>query len=76
MNLCQKLIEMGGKPSGVLGRLFGKLMYLGHRDTFAWGLARLSIKPDSVVLDVGCGGGAGVRYRSLSGHGESFESGQ
>ena len=61
MNLCQKLIEMGGKPSGVLGRLLGKLMNLGHRDTFAWGLAQLSIKPDSVVLDVGCGGGAAVK---------------
>ena len=61
MNLCQKLIEMGGKPSGVLGRLLGKLMNLGHRDTFAWGLARLSIKPDSVVLDIGCGGGAAVK---------------
>jgi len=61
MHLCQKMIEMGGKPSGVLGKLLGRLMNLGHRDTFAWGLARLSIKPDAVVLDVGCGGGAAVK---------------
>ena len=61
MNLCEKMIEMGGKPSGVLGRLLGRLMNLGHRDTYEWGLSHLSMKPDSVVLDVGCGGGAAVR---------------
>jgi ubiquinone/menaquinone biosynthesis C-methylase UbiE len=61
MNLCQKMIEMGGKPSGVLGRLIGRLMNLGHKDTFGWGLAHLSMMPDSVVLDVGCGGGAAVK---------------
>lgn len=61
MNLCEKLIEMGGKPSGVLGRLLGRLMNLGHREAYGWGLAHLSMKPDSVVLDVGCGGGAAVK---------------
>ena len=60
MNLCEKMIEMGGKPSGVLGRLLGRLMNLGHRDTYEWGLSHLSMKPDSVVLDVGCGGGAAI----------------
>jgi ubiquinone/menaquinone biosynthesis C-methylase UbiE len=61
MNLCEKLIEMGGKPSGVLGRLLGRLMNLGHREAYGWGLGRLSMKPDSVVLDIGCGGGAAVK---------------
>ncbi|MBN2099528.1 MAG: class I SAM-dependent methyltransferase [Dehalococcoidia bacterium] len=65
MNLCEKLIEMGGKPSGAPGRLLGRLMNLGHREAYVWGLAQLPMKPDSVVLDIGCGGGAALKLLAV-----------
>ena len=61
MSLYGKLIDMGRKPSGFLGRMIGSLMNLGHRDAYGWGLSHHSISPDSTVLDIGCGGGAAVR---------------
>lgn len=62
MSLYEKLIGLGRKPSGLLGRLIGSLMNLGHRDAYVWGLAYLPIEPNSTVLDVGCGGGAAVGF--------------
>ena len=60
MSLCEKLIQIGRKPSGLSGRIAGRVMNLGHKNAYRWGFARLSIKPDSLVLDVGCGGGRAV----------------
>ena len=60
MSLYGKLIDLGRKPSGLLGRLIGSLMNIGHRDAYGWGLAKFPIEPNSTVLDVGCGGGAAV----------------
>ena len=61
MSLGGKLIGLGRKPSGLLGRLIGILMNLGHGDVYGWGLAYLSIEPHSTVLDIGCGGGGAVK---------------
>ena len=44
-------------PTGVLGRKVAANMNKGHWDLTTWGLKRMSIKADSVILDVGCGGG-------------------
>lgn len=60
MSLYQKLIDLGRKPSGLLGRLIGSLMNTGHRDAYFWGIAHLPIGPNSTILDVGCGGGAAL----------------
>lgn len=60
MSLYGKLIDLGRKPCGLLGRLIGSLMNLGHRDAYVWGLAHLPIEPNSTVLDIGCGGGVAV----------------
>jgi SAM-dependent methyltransferase len=60
VSLSKMLIDLGRKPSGCLGRLIGGLMNRGHRDSYVWGIEYLSIKPDSKVLDVGCGGGGAV----------------
>ena len=55
------LIDLGRKPSGLLGRLIGALMNIGHRDAYDWGLSYLLIAPNSIVLDVGCGGGGAIK---------------
>jgi 2-polyprenyl-3-methyl-5-hydroxy-6-metoxy-1,4-benzoquinol methylase len=44
-------------PSGVLGKTVAANMNKGHWDLTTWGLKHVSIKSDSVILDVGCGGG-------------------
>lgn len=44
-------------PTGVLGRRVAANMNKGHWDLTTWGLKHVSIKSDSVILDVGCGGG-------------------
>ena len=44
-------------PTGVSGRRVAANMNKGHWDLTTWGLKHVNIKSDSVVLDVGCGGG-------------------
>jgi len=36
-------------------------MNSGHAKIRQWGLSHISINPDSCVLDIGCGGGKGVK---------------
>jgi ubiquinone/menaquinone biosynthesis C-methylase UbiE len=57
MSLSAKFLEFGGNPTGLLGRVLGLLMNAGHNDSYHWGLGRVAIEPDSVALDIGCGGG-------------------
>ena len=44
-------------PTGVLGRKVAAKMNKEHWDLTTWGLKHVSVKSDSVILDVGCGGG-------------------
>jgi SAM-dependent methyltransferase len=44
-------------PTGSLGRTVAADMNRGHWDLTTWGLKHVNIKPDEVILDVGCGGG-------------------
>jgi ubiquinone/menaquinone biosynthesis C-methylase UbiE len=64
MSLYETLIDLGRKPSGLIGRLIGALMNIGHKDAYAWGLSYVLISPNSIVLDVGCGGGGAIRILS------------
>jgi SAM-dependent methyltransferase len=60
MGLGARFLEFGGNPTGLLGRVLGMLMNAGHGDAYHWGLDHVTIKPDAVALDVGCGGGKAV----------------
>ena len=44
-------------PTGVVGRKVAANMNKGHWDLTTWGLKHVRIKSNSVILDVGCGGG-------------------
>lgn len=44
-------------PTGVSGRKVAASMNKGHWDLTTWGLKYVSINPDSIILDAGCGGG-------------------
>jgi SAM-dependent methyltransferase len=47
-------------PTGISGRKIAAKMNKGHWDLTTWGLKHVSIKSDSIILDVGCGGGKTV----------------
>ena len=61
MGLFKNLAAQGRKPSGWFGRFIGRAMNLEHAKIRGWGLSSISIKPDSYVLDIGCGGGMAVK---------------
>jgi ubiquinone/menaquinone biosynthesis C-methylase UbiE len=44
-------------PNGFLGRNVAAKMNEGHWDLTTWGLKHVNVKSDSIILDVGCGGG-------------------
>jgi ubiquinone/menaquinone biosynthesis C-methylase UbiE len=45
------------KPTRWVGRLFAWLMNVSHSGLTDWGLEHIVVEKDSIVLDVGCGGG-------------------
>jgi len=61
MGLLEKFVMQCRKPSGSFGRFVGRSMNFGHTKVRHWGLSHISIKPDSYVLDIGCGGGKTVK---------------
>ena len=60
MGLGTMFLEFGGNPTGLFGRVLGRLMNAGHDDSYRWGLDHITIEPDAEALDVGCGGGRAV----------------
>ena len=57
MDFLEKLADQCKKPTGIWGRLLGRLMNLEHRSLRRWGLGLIAVKPTDKVLDIGCGGG-------------------
>jgi ubiquinone/menaquinone biosynthesis C-methylase UbiE len=51
------LINQCKCPKGHQGRLVAALMNKQHEALTLWGFTHVDIKPDYVILDVGCGGG-------------------
>lgn len=47
-------------PMGREGKLVATMMNKHHESLTLWGLSKVAIKPDFVMLDVGCGGGKTV----------------
>jgi len=44
-------------PTGPQGRLVATMMNQHHQKLTLWGLSKITVGPDFVILDVGCGGG-------------------
>ena len=60
-------------PTGVSGRNVAANMNKGHWDLTTWGVKHVSIKLDSVILDVGCGGGKTIsRLAQRAVHGKVY----
>jgi ubiquinone/menaquinone biosynthesis C-methylase UbiE len=62
MGLKQTLVNQVRKPNGKLGRIIAKGMNKGHAKLAKWGLSNLLIKPNYLILDIGCGGGGNINY--------------
>ena len=61
MSITDRLQAQGGKPSGLVGTIAGRLMNRMHRRAHRWGLDGVPVEVGSVCLDIGCGGGNTVR---------------
>lgn len=61
MTLLEKLIQQAKKPRGGIGQLMLKIMNAAHKNTTLKGLGHIDIKADSIVLDIGCGGGETIK---------------
>lgn len=59
------LMRQFRKPTWWPGQLLARLMNSRHRKLTSWGLAHVPLEKDSVILDVGCGGGRTIRELTL-----------
>lgn len=73
MRLLNRLIEQARNPSGFVGSMMLRIMNTAHTDMNKWALAKIKIRENSLVLDIGCGGGKTIRLLSkLSKHGRIY----
>lgn len=62
----KKLIINARKPVGSLGRKILDRMNKSHEMMAQWGVSHFNILPDSIILDIGCGGGKNIeRFAKL-----------
>ena len=61
MSFSENLMEQGGHPKGLLGKIVGSLMNLNHSSIYRWGVESLTPDQGATVLDIGCGGGAAIK---------------
>lgn len=57
MGLLNLLIEQAKAPKGFVGKTLLKIMNTAHIEKMAWGLSKLNISDNAIILDIGCGGG-------------------
>ena len=61
MTILRSAFKQFRRPTGWLGRLAGLGMNREHEKVWRWGLEHVTIAPDAMILDVGCGGGRAVK---------------
>ncbi|MBM7602700.1 ubiquinone/menaquinone biosynthesis C-methylase UbiE [Metabacillus crassostreae] len=57
MIFLNQLIEQAKNPNGIIGSMMLRIMNTAHTNMNKWALEKIKMKEESVVLDVGCGGG-------------------
>ncbi|PEB51085.1 SAM-dependent methyltransferase [Bacillus pseudomycoides] len=64
MSVLQKLIEQAKNPRGSIGSSMLCIMNTAHTRLTNWGLQKINVRKDAVILDVGCGGGKTIHTLS------------
>lgn len=54
---AETLIKQSRKPEGLSGRLMGEYMGKIHGQVTEWGLSKVNINSNDIILEIGCGGG-------------------
>ncbi|AOY74505.1 class I SAM-dependent methyltransferase [Clostridium formicaceticum] len=73
MSEIAKRLKECRKPTGVPGKLVVEDMNEKHFELTGWGLQKVSIEENSMILDIGCGGGRTVnRLASMTTKGKVF----
>jgi ubiquinone/menaquinone biosynthesis C-methylase UbiE len=60
MALKEAMFRQFGRPTGWLGKFVALGMNVEHQALWRWALEHVSLQPDSVILDIGCGGGKSI----------------
>jgi len=58
------MYSQGAKPTGLVGKLIGKLMNVAHTGRYREYFQNINIQENIILLDIGCGGGKFVNYLS------------
>jgi len=62
MGFKEKMVKQVRKPQGRFGRRMAKMMNYGpHAKMAKWAFHHLPVELDSIVLDIGCGGGKNLQ---------------
>jgi len=62
MGFREYLIKQVGRPKGKAGKLIARVMNIGlHKRLAKWSLKFIIIKPNFIILDIGCGGGGNIK---------------
>ena len=73
MNELSQQINQCKKPSGEQGKMIADRMNESHFALTSWGMEQFCIVPDSIILDVGCGGGRTIhRMAEIVSEGKVF----
>lgn len=64
MSVLQKLIEQAKNPRGSIGSSMLCIMNTAHVRLTNWALQKINIPKDSIILDIGCGGGRTIHTLS------------
>jgi ubiquinone/menaquinone biosynthesis C-methylase UbiE len=73
MNELSQRIKQCKKPSGEQGKQIADEMNESHFELTSWGIEKISIAPNNIILDVGCGGGRTIhRMAAIASEGKVF----
>lgn len=73
MSEIAKRLNQCMKPNGELGKIVADDMNKSHFELTGWGLEKININPQDIILDIGCGGGRTVnRLASIAKEGKVF----
>ena len=66
MGIRERLLNQCRKPRGIYGKWIVKKMNIEHSNMAAWGISHITVNPNDIILDIGCGEGKDDLYMAQS----------